>query len=57
MNKKDNEYSTQYFSEMMFLRGKGIRYDFAKTIDGLNTYKYKRTRELFLALAEYYSNN
>ena len=57
MNKKDNEYSTQYFSEMMFLRGKGIRYDFAKTIDGLNTYKYKRTKELFLALAEYYSNN
>ena len=55
MNKKDNEYSTQYYEEMKFLKSKGIRYTFAKPIKGVNTYKYKRTKELFLALAEYYN--
>lgn len=34
---------------------KGIRYTFVKKVNGLITYKYKKTKELFEALAEFYS--
>jgi hypothetical protein len=61
MNKKfnkkdfDSEYPVQYLKELDFLASKGIKYVFVKTDEkGIRTYKYKKTRELFLALSEFY---
>ena len=54
--KFDKEYSCQYLVEAVFLKRKGIRYEFVKTVNGLTTYKYKKTKELFEALAEFYAN-
>ena len=53
--KFDKEYQSQYFSEICYLTDKGIRYTFVKKVNGLITYKYKKTKELFEALAEFYS--
>lgn len=53
--KFDKEYATQYLTEAVFLKRKGIRYEFVKTVNGLTTYKYKKTKELFDALSEFYS--
>ena len=55
--KFDKEYSTQYLTEAVFLKRKGIRYEFVKTVNGLTTYKYKKTKELFDALSEFYKSN
>ena len=54
--KFDKEYSTQYITEAVFLKRKGIRYEFVKTVNGLITYKYKKTKKLFDALSEFYAN-
>lgn len=54
--KFDKEYSTQYITEAVFLKRKGIRYEFVKTVNGLTTYKYKKTKKLFDALSEFYAN-
>lgn len=55
MNKKfDKEYSTQYLPEMDFLKEQGIKPVFVKTINNVETYKYTKTKELFLALVEFY---
>ena len=51
----DKEYAKQYLTEAVFLKRKGIRYEFVKTVNGLTTYKYKKTKELFDALSEFYS--
>lgn len=57
-NKKfDKEYSTQYTPEMIFLKEKGIKYSFVKEINGVTTYKYAKTPELFLALVSFYIKN
>ena len=53
--KFDKEYQTQYFAEVNFLTSKGIRYSFVKKINGLITYKYEKSKELFEALLEFYS--
>ena len=53
--KFDKEYQTQYLAEVNFLTDKGIRYTFVKRINGLITYKYEKTKELFVALTEFYS--
>lgn len=53
--KFDKEYSTQYLTEAVFLKRKGIRYEFVKTVNGLTTYKYKKTKKLFDALSEFYT--
>ena len=53
--KFDKEYSTQYFAESCWLTERGIRYTFVKKVNGLITYKYEKTKELFEALAEFYS--
>jgi hypothetical protein len=53
--KFDKEYQSQFFSEVCYLTEKGIRYTFVKRVNGLITYKYKKTKELFEALAEFYS--
>lgn len=55
MKKFDKEYSTQYVAEMKYLKSVGIDYDFVKTIDGITTYKYEKTVELFIALQSFYS--
>jgi hypothetical protein len=57
MNKKyDKEYSTQFLKEVEFLSSKGIRYTFVKSNDGISTYKYEKTQELFEALAFFYGD-
>lgn len=54
MKKFDKEYQTQYVDEMKYLLANGIRYTFVKRIDDIDTYKYKKTPELFKALAIFY---
>lgn len=54
MKKFDKEYSTQYTPEMKFLLEQGIRYTFVKEVDGVTTYKYEKTPELFKALEFFY---
>lgn len=55
MNKKyDKEYSTQFLKEVEFLSSRGIRYAFVKSNDGISTYKYEKTQDLFEALAFFY---
>ena len=53
----DIEYSTMWGREVKFLSSKGIRYSFVKkTKDyGISVFKYKKTPELFLALAEFFT--
>lgn len=56
MSNFDKEYSTQFKEEFFYLREKGIRYTYAYTDDnGITTWKYKKTVELFAALLDFYS--
>ena len=50
----DKEYSTQYVPEMKYLKSQGINYSFVKEVNGVTTYKYTKTFELFKALTEFY---
>ena len=52
----DKEYSTQWRREVKFLEDKGINYTYAKKHYKypIIRYKYTKTPELFLALAEFY---
>lgn len=54
MKKFDKEYSTQYVPEMKYLQSKGINYSFVKEINGITTYKYTKTSDLFKALVSFY---
>ena len=53
----DKEYSTQWKREVRFLEDKGINYTYAKRHFKypVTKYKYTKTPELFLALAEFYN--
>lgn len=53
----DKEYSTQWKREVQFLEDKGIAYVYAKKNYKYPVirYKYTKTPELFLALAEFYN--
>jgi len=53
----DKEYSTQWRREVQFLEDKGIAYTYAKKNPKypIIRYKYTKTPELFLALAEFYN--
>ena len=53
----DKEYSTQWRREVKFLEDKGINYTYAKKHPQypIIRYKYTKTPELFLALAEFYN--
>jgi hypothetical protein len=53
----DKEYSTQWKREVQFLEEKGINYTYAKKHYKYPVirYKYTKTPELFLALAEFYN--
>ena len=55
MKKFDSEYSTQYVKEMQYLLQNNIKYTFEKDIDGITTYKYKKTPELFRILEIFYT--
>ena len=57
IKKWDKEYSTQYTPEMKYLQSKGINYSFVKDIQGVTTYKYTKTPELFSALVSFYMEN
>ena len=57
IKKFDKEYSTQYTPEMKYLQSKGINYSFVKDIQGVTTYKYTKTPELFSALVSFYMDN
>ena len=54
MKKFDKEYSTQFTPEMKFLLEQGIKYTFVKEINGVTTYKYEKTPELFKTLEIFY---
>ena len=55
MKKFDKEYFTQYTPEKEFLLQNGIGPSFVKVIDGVTTYKYTKTSELFRLLAIFYA--
>ena len=55
MKKFDKEYRTQYVTEMKYLKTLGIYYTFVKEENGITTYKYTKTPELFQALTSFYS--
>lgn len=53
----DKEYQTSFLDEYLFLKKTGIRYEWVyKNENGISVWKYKKTKELWLALAEMYSN-
>ena len=54
MKKFDKEYSTQYVQEMKYLQSKGINYSFVKEVNGVTTYKYTKTSDLFKTLVSFY---
>ena len=54
--KIDSLYSCVWFEECDYLIKHGIRYTFVKEIDGITTWKFKKTEELFSNLADFYSN-
>lgn len=54
MKKFDKEYSTQYTPEKKYLLKVGIKPSYVKIIDGITTYKYTKSPELFLALVSFY---
>lgn len=57
MKKYDKEYSTQYTPEKEYLLSKKIKPSFVKIIEGVTTYKYTKTPELFQALVSFYMEN
>lgn len=54
MKKYDKEYSTQYSPEKEYLLRMNIKPSFTKVVNEVTTYKYKKTSELFKALALFY---
>ena len=54
MKKYDKEYSTQYSPEKDYLLKNGIKPSFVKIINGVTTYKYVKTAELFKLLSLFY---
>ena len=55
MKKYDKEYSTQYSPEKDYLLEHGIKPSFVKVVDGVTTYKYSKTAELFRLLSVFYN--
>lgn len=52
-----NEYPCCYTAEHNFLHSRGFRYNFVKIIDGVTTWKYPKTKQLYETLIEYYYKN
>lgn len=56
MKKFDKEYSTQWMREVEWLREHGIPYNFVKVDENkVTSFKYTKTKELFKALFDLYS--
>lgn len=56
-SKWNREYVTSFLNEVMFLKKKGIRYEFVKTNSyQISVWSYKKTPQLFEALAEFYAH-
>lgn len=54
-NKKfDAEYKTTHPSEYLWLKQHGIRYTFVKVENGITVWKYRKNKELGLALAGFW---
>lgn len=54
--KIDREYSCTWFEECDYLMKHGIRYTFVKEINGVTIWKFRKNRELFKYLTDFYSN-
>lgn len=54
IRKLDNEYRTESSHEVCYLSEYGIKYIFVKKEDGVTVWKYKKTKELGLALAKFW---
>ena len=52
--KFDREYSVTFIKEKKFLDTCGIKYEFVKEINGITTFKYKKTSYLFECLSNFY---
>lgn len=52
----DKEYQTSYSLEVAWLSENNIRYTYVKVQDGITVWKYKKTKQLFDALSEFYKN-
>ena len=48
------EYSTSYSLEVAWLMDCGIKYNFVKEINGVTYWKFKKSKKLGLALAEFW---
>ena len=56
-NKWDKEYATSFLNEVMYLKSKRIRYTWVFTNDdGVSVWKFKKTKSLWDALSEMYSD-
>ena len=49
----DKSYTTTWIREQQWLSNHGIRYQWAGVIDGITTFKYKKTMALFASLADF----
>lgn len=54
VKKFDREYPVTFIKEKQFLDSCGIKYTFVKEVDGITTYKYKKTPFLFECLSIFY---
>lgn len=54
VKKFDREYPVTFIKEKQFLDSCGIRYEFVKTVNGITTFKYKKTPYLFECLRIFY---
>lgn len=54
MKRYDKEYSTQYTPEKEYLLQNGIKPSFVKVVNGVTTFKYIKTAELFRLLSVFY---
>lgn len=56
VNGYDEEYATQSYDEVAFLKARDIYYCYVKRLGKNNvvTFKYKRNAKLFHAIADYY---
>lgn len=56
MGKIDREYPCNWYEEFKYLTERGIKYEFVKEINGVTTWKFKKSEFLFRLLADFYSN-
>lgn len=55
--KFDKEYATSFYDEVLYLRKHGIRYEWVfKNENNISVWKFKKTRALWLTLADMYKD-